>query len=593
MKKNQKIRTGYFGAMSVMLRLSLRKLPGSFGICLLSTGVLGLVQGASVWFKQNFFDRATGFLEGGDLGSVYFGGILLGLWMLLGLFLNMVNEPAVFQFYYKLEQEAGSLLNEKAARVEPLTYEDNRFLDHFEKAGRGSHSIATVFAISLNVFSTLLFYFGFMGSYLFQIEKGLLVMLCISFLPYLVSGMVRYRLSGQKERESAPYRRRGDYYAKCITDREYAKETRLLGAYGYFFRLFDENIRMVRKLDWKFSKKREFVEIALRFIAMLGYLGMVVLLFYYLMNGRVGVGAFAAIASSLDVLSDKLDVMFRAQLGEMIEDVAMSENYLGFLNLPERETGEAFPECREAVFSHVTFRYPNASEDSLKDVSLTIHENETVAIVGCNGAGKSTLARLLLGIYRPSEGSVKLDGVDTGKLNPRYSTGKMSAVFQRFQKYKMTLGENVYLSDTMDPYDEARIQDALTRSDLDDRGEDFPQGTGTMLSREFGGTDLSGGQWQRLAIARGLYRQHHLIVLDEPTAAIDPLEETAVYQKFARMSKDRTAVIITHRLGSARIADRIVVMQEGRIVETGSHEELLKKQGLYCEMYKAQAKWYT
>ena len=133
---------------------------------------------------------------------------------------------------------------------------------------------------------------------------------------------------------------------------------------------------------------------------------------------------------------------------------------------------------------------------------------------------------------------------------------------------------------------------SLHRSGLDEKSGEFGQGLETMLSREFGGTDLSGGQWQRLAIARGLYRQHNLIVLDEPTAAIDPLKETEIYQKFAESAKNKTAVIITHRLGSAKIADRIVVLDRGRIAEQGTHEELMGRKGIYSEMYHEQAKWY-
>lgn len=595
MKKNgeRKIGKGYFGVIAMMASLSLKKLPGAFALMFFTLGFSGLVQGAAVWFKQNFFDKAALLLAGGSAETVYVAGILLGLWLMLKLLLRAAEEPAMFRFFNRLRQEAGGCLNEKAARVDPIVYEDSSFLDCVEKAGNGISGVCAVFQISMNMAVILLFYFGFMGAYLFRIEKGLLVMLCLSFLPYLVSGFVRYRLSAQKEQLSAPYRRRGEYYGKCITDREYAKETRLLGAYGYFFRLFEENISMVRKLDWQSTRKRELVEIALRFISMLGYLGMIALLFCYLMQGRVSVGEFAAVASSLDALSDKLDVMFRTQLVGVIEETAMAGNYIAFLNLPERERGETFPECRQVEFDKVSFTYPHAVEPALKKVSFTIRENETVAIVGSNGAGKSTLARLLLGIYRPGEGSVYLDGVDTRDLNPRYSTGKLSAVFQKFQKYKMTLRDNVYLSDTRGPLEENRILEALDKANLDYRGEVCPEGLETMLSREFGGTDLSGGQWQRLAIARGLYRRHNLIVLDEPTAAIDPLEETAVYRKFAELSKDKTAVIITHRLGSARIADRILVLDEGRLAEEGSHEELLAQKGLYYEMYTAQAKWYA
>ena len=183
--------------------------------------------------------------------------------------------------------------------------------------------------------------------------------------------------------------------------------------------------------------------------------------------------------------------------------------------------------------------------------------------------------------------------MDTRDINPGESEGRISAVFQNYQKYKMTLAENVLMSDSGHPIDENRVLQALHKAGLEESGGEFEQGFNTMLSREFGGTDLSGGQWQRLAIARGLYRQHHLIVLDEPTAAIDPLKETEIYQKFAESAKNKTAVIITHRLGSARIADRIVVLQKGRIAEMGTHEELMNRQGIYSEMYYEQAKWYV
>lgn len=586
-------RFGYFRVLRTMAGIAFRKMPLLTCMDILIVLVSEAAAVVAVLFKQNLFDRAETLTAGESVQSVFLAGIALGLFLIVQMLLQSADELLLQKCVLRLQQEAGSVMNRKAGRIDPICYEDSRFLDDIERADRGMGGAVGAFLQTISCLGVFVGYFGFMGAYLANLEPGLLIMLFVSFVPYLIAGAVRYSQHKQSAWQSAPYRRKGDYYGRCITDREYAKETRLLGAYGYFFRKFEENIRMVRELDWKATRKSESVEIFLRFISMTGYIGMIVMLFYDLLHGRVGIGAFAAIAASLDYMSDQLDVMFRSRLNNILEDAGSAENFIAFLELPEREGETEFPQGKTVEFQDVCFAYPDAGHNSLEHVSLTIHENETVAIVGSNGAGKSTFAKLLLGIYRPTSGRVRIDGVDTAKVNPRESAGSMSAVFQRFQKYKMTLRENVILSDSGRPIDDIRAESSLDKADLDWRSGSFPEGMDTMLAREFGGTDLSGGQWQRLAIARGFYRRHNLIVLDEPTAAIDPLEETAVYKKFAELSRDKTAVIITHRLGSARIADRIIVLEKGRIVETGGHEELMERKGLYYEMYTAQAKWYA
>lgn len=198
----------------------------------------------------------------------------------------------------------------------------------------------------------------------------------------------------------------------------------------------------------------------------------------------------------------------------------------------------------------------------------------------------------MAGIYTPTEGVVSIGGCDTKELCRNSIYKNISGVFQKFQKYQMTLRENVVISDLNNVIDDDSIKNTLRKADVNYDSATFIDGLDTMLSREFDGIDLSGGQWQRIAIARGLNRKHKIIVLDEPTAAIDPLEETNLYKKFAEISKGITSILVTHRLGSARIADKIIVMDEGSIVEFGTHEELLNNHGKYYDMFQAQAKWY-
>lgn len=588
-----KHKTGYFALTKAMLGVAGKKIPLFFLLLVLCEVVTGVVQGSGVWFKQQLFDQARAVAEGETFSRVCVAAVLLCVFLILQLLMNALNTVFENSFQLRLEQAAGEELNRKAARVEPVCYEDNRFLDHIEKAGRGTESAVAVFMLMLSILLSVLSYFGFMGGYLFAVEPMLFLMLLCSFVPYILGAVVRYRVHRTMENQAAPYRRRGEYYGQCITDREYAKETRMLGGYGYFYRKMKENLQIVRSLDWKTTRKSELVDVVLRFFSMTGYVGTVILLFYYLMTGRVGVGVFAAVASSLDGMSDTLERLFNFKINGITRNLGLAENYLAFLNLSERSAECAFPEGRTVEFRDVSFSYPNASRDSVSHLSLSIKENETIAIVGSNGAGKSTFARLLLGIYRPKEGAVLIDGVDTRTVLPGESTGKCSAVFQKFQKYKMNVSDNIFLSNTKVPMDEKMVDQSLRKADLELSERSFPEGRDTMLAREFGGTDLSGGQWQRLAIARGFYRFHNMIVLDEPTSAIDPLEETRVYEKFMEMSRDKTAVVITHRLGSAKIADRIVVLDEGSIVEMGTHSELMDKKGLYFQMYQAQAKWYA
>ena len=593
MEKTAKRKYGYFDILGSMLKISVKNMPGTFFIAVLMKVAAEVSASASVLVKQNLFDHAQNMVNGGSAGKVYLAGILLGGYFIAAMLFQAANNLTFEQGMLRLQQEVGNRLHRKASKIDPICYEDSRFLDDIKRANTGIESAVQVMWVSVNMASIFLCYYGFMGVYLAQIETGLLIMLCISFVPYIIGGIVRYQMHKQAAYASAPYQRKGEYYGRCITDREYARETRLLGAYGYFFRKFRENMEMARDIDWKATKKSELVEIFLRFISMAGYIGMIVLLFYYLMQGRVGIAAFAAILSSLDNISDKLDVMFRSWLPRLTDNIGSAENYMVFMNLPERQAVKEIPAGRSVSFQKVSFAYPGSEEPVLHQIDLDIREGETIAIVGENGAGKSTFAKLLLGLYCPTEGRVEIDGVDTRETNPGDSDGRISAVFQNFQKYKMTLAENVMMSDSGHPMDEKRIMYTLHRAGLEEKSGEFEQGLNTMLSREFGGTDLSGGQWQRLAIARGLYRQHNLIVLDEPTAAIDPLKETEIYQKFAESAKDKTAVIITHRLGSAKIADRIVVLHKGRIAEQGTHEELMNRQGIYSEMYREQAKWYV
>jgi len=315
-----------------------------------------------------------------------------------------------------------------------------------------------------------------------------------------------------------------------------------------------------------------------------------------LLAGEISVGAFAAVFNSIAILFERMNEVVNGLVARISEFMGTAHNFIRFMELPERGGEDRTPDFSKGIIAeNISFTYPNSKNKSVNNVSLRVNAGETISIVGENGAGKTTLVRLLIGLYVPQEGKVLLNGMDTSKTSNKSLFYGLSGVFQRFQKYQMTLNENIQISDIDSESDSTgnRMNQVIDQSGIEINGASFPNGGETMLSREFDGVDLSGGEWQRVAIARGLYRFHDVIILDEPTASIDPIEESRIYRKFVEISKGKTAIIVTHRLGSTKVADRVVVMDKGSIVDIGSHYELMEKGGLYADMYNAQAEWYA
>ncbi len=574
-----------------LLPLSMKYDRNFFLFCNALSVVHGACWGVAVFARQWFFDAATDVSTGNaTLGFAIWTLVVYGLVITAQQAMNGASNFFIGRWFQRFAAHMKALLALKAGRVNAVLFENPKSLDGVNKAQEGAMNSAMAIFTPITVLTFYVPYFLVIAAYLYTRKPILAVGVLLVFVPVALTQFIRAKVFTDLEEKLGPVRRKYEYFEKAVDDRDSFKETRLLGNYRFLKRLFNNALADFGALSAKAEKRTARWELLMKLITLSGYMGILYMLFSALMADEITIGAFASVFAELGAMFGIMEEVICRHIGGLTKQVGTVKNFVDFLYAPERE-GEAvdLPAQPEIRLEDVHFKYPGAEKEAVRGVTLTVKPGETLAVVGENGAGKTTLVRLLTGLYLPTAGKATVDGRDMGNVHPKSLFLHTSAAFQRYMRYRMTLLENVRVSA---PDSEAEIEGSLARADLSPADESFPDRENTMLSREFEGVDLSGGQWQRVALARGFYRDHGVIVLDEPTAAIDPLEETRVYRKFAEVSADVTAIIVTHRIGSARIADRIIVMDEGVIEEEGSHEELLARGGHYAEMVNAQADWY-
>ncbi|WP_195574148.1 ABC transporter ATP-binding protein [Paenibacillus sp. 1001270B_150601_E10] len=551
----------------------------------------GVSQGVITYMTQIFFDSVSDAVTmNTGARQVIMFAIALFLTVIVSQIINGLNNFMGMSYFKKVIGYFNQKINLKASKIHPIAYENPETLDDINKASLGATNSLGLLFTTTTIFSYYLPYFLFMFFYLYSLDPALAITLIFVFVPVALSQYIRSAVFTKLEDEIAPVRREYDYYSKSIAE----KETRILGAFSYFRDLLRGSARYLNQATWRAEKKAGMLELSMSLVTLLGYVGILILFVRSLLKGNITVAAFAAVFASIDTMFGTMNAIISTHIANLTKDLGTIKNFIRFLKMPERGGVEKKKgEDHSISVSNVSFRYPNAETDSLKHVSLSIKNGETVAIVGENGSGKSTLVKLILGLYEPTEGKVMVADANTKDTSMGSLFSRTSAVFQHYQRYKLTLEENIRMSDPHAAEQAEKLEKVMENVGLDKHNRSFPDGYQTMLSREFNGVECSGGQWQRIAIARGLYRDHDIIVLDEPTAAIDPIEEMNVYQKFAEIADKKTAIIVTHRLGSAKIADHIIVMHRGEILEQGTHDELMSKGGKYQEMFHSQAKWYV
>ncbi len=488
-------------------------------------------------------------------------------------------------------------LLQHAARLDLMQFESAEYQDQLERARRQAAGrnmvLAQIFGQVQDIITVVTLAVG-----LAVYAPWLIALLFVSMLP-AVWGEQHFNLKGYViSRGRTPERRQLEYLRWIGARPETAKEVKLFGLGPYLVERFRDYAGQIFADNRKLAIERAVFGGALAAISTLSYYGAYAYIVWRTVSGDFTIGDLAFLSGSfmrLNGLFHQIMVGFTQIAGASLylDDLFSFFDIKPTLAEPENPKPFPVPITRGIRFEKVSFRYPEAEGYAFRELDFTIGAGETVALVGENGAGKTTIVKLLTRLYDPTEGRITIDGIDLRDIAQEDLHAHMGVIFQDFVRFGFSARDNIGLGSVADLRDLERIKSAAERSLAAPVIEGLPGGYEQMLGRMFGGgRELSGGEWQKIAIARAYMRKAQVIVLDEPTAALDARAEAEVFARFTGLAENRTALLISHRFSTVRVADRILVLEAGRIIEQGSHDELVARGGVYAELFELQAAGY-
>jgi ATP-binding cassette subfamily B protein len=584
------------------LRIVWKAAPGP----LLASIALKLLNGAGVAFALIFSKDLIGSVLTADTSTT---ASAPGIGSVAPQLAAVVGVITVMGLLTALGREVREVLSETTARhtkqqiidvastVELSAYETPAFHDRLQRVTANPHRPLQLVDGLIGTIGALASIGGIVIA-LLAIQPWLVPLLFLAGLP-LLAGVVKagQAMFGFQMRMTSVTRAR-NYLFGQLTGKDSAKEVRAFGLAGYLTDrhtvLYDRHMAELRKT----TRKRFRIAIASTFglatalgAGLTGLLGLA-------MSGRLQLAETATAAGALLLLGERIMTTVNS-VGDMYESGLYVEDFTAFLANAPADHGATGTQPAPDTFSrisveNVTFTYPAADTPALREVSIDIRAGQVIALVGENGSGKTTLAKLLSRLYLPQAGTVRWDGVDVAQLDPAQVHRRIAVIFQDFARYQLTARENIGLGAVEHIDDLETIQTAATHAGADRYLSALPAGYETILSAEYdGGRELSGGQWQRVALARAFVRDARLIILDEPTASMDPRAEHDLFARIRSLYAGRTVLLISHRYNTVRDADHIYVLDSGRIIEHGNHDQLMTADRVYAELFTLQAKAYT
>lgn len=488
-------------------------------------------------------------------------------------------------------------LMKQASSLDLATYEDPGFHDKLERArvqatdrllliqqlGRLLQQIIATLALAAGIF-------------VFMPWLLVLLLLCVvpAFLGESHFAFLGYSLAFRQ----TPVKREMDYLRYLAVSKESVKELKVFGLHNYLTERFSKLADRIFSENVGLARRRFLASSFLTLVSTVGYYGAYIYVVSETLRGRISVGTLQFLAGSIAAASLNLQSIFSAFSGIADQSLFLSD-LLTFLGLQPtiRSKSNGLP-CPRPMrwgieFRNVSFAYPGTQRLVLRNLNLTLHQGERIALIGENGEGKTTIVKLLTRLYDPTEGAIYLDGVDLREYDLDDYTNQVAVIFQDFMRYDMTARENIAIGRVGESHNLEEVVAAARKSKADDVVRKLEAGYEQMLGRRFdGGVDLSGGEWQKVALARAYLRDAQILILDEPTASLDAKSEQQVFQQFAELTQNKLSLLISHRFSTVRMADRIVVLENGRIAEEGHHDQLMARDGRYAQMFDMQASSY-